>query len=301
MFEPLTLSVSELAERWNWTPRQVLDYAIQGGVPLHFMFDGLAFDGSDEWHRDQGDSSAQHELKLLGDGIVRDNAYILRSARGENGRYEHQLSSAEITELRTKIEADEVICSELEKRLEQRETSRRKMSYRGWMRALTKTLMEVDEDGSSLSPRWAVLPGVRLSDARMMVLEPFGIYKPPITIDRLCAIVVEVKAIEAYRLATQAASEPQQTAPATDPAPLEADAMTPSPAPAQNTATHAPEATGGKKWTPEKLAELKTYREAHTMPETAVKFGISEQRIRELLPSKKPKAKPFPGLIHRMK
>lgn len=57
---------------------------------------------------------------------------------------------------------------------------------------------------------------------------------------------------------------------------------------------------GGKKWTPEKLAELNAYREAHTMPETADKFDISEQRIRELLPSKKPKAKPFAGLIHRI-
>ena len=114
--------------------------------------------------------------------------------------------------------------------------------------------------------------------------------------DELEETVTHLAAIGRYDTA-----EPQQTAPATDPAPLEADAMTPSPAPAQNTATPAPEATGGKKWTPEKLAELKTYREAHTMPETAVKFGISEQRIRELLPSKKPKAKPFPGLIHRMK
>lgn len=56
----------------------------------------------------------------------------------------------------------------------------------------------------------------------------------------------------------------------------------------------------GKKWTPEKLAELKAYREAHTMPETAAKFGISEQRIRGLLPSAKKKAKPFAGLIHRL-
>ena len=70
-------------------------------------------------------------------------------------------------------------------------------------------------------------------------------------------------------------------------------------APAQSPATPAP--VTGKRWTPEKLAELKAYREVHTMPETAVKFGISEQRIRQLQPSKKPKAKPFAGLIHRMK
>jgi len=67
------------------------------------------------------------------------------------------------------------------------------------------------------------------------------------------------------------------------------------PAPATDTETP------GKKWTPEKLAELKAYREAHAMPDTAAKFGITEQRIRQLLPSNKPKAKPFAGLIHRMK
>ena len=85
-------------------------------------------------------------------------------------------------------------------------------------------------------------------------------------------------------------------------APVVADGDGPVPlttAPATDTAPPAP--VGGKRWTPEKLAELKAYREAHTMPETAVEFGISEQRIRELLPSQKPKAKPFAGLIHRTK
>lgn len=57
----------------------------------------------------------------------------------------------------------------------------------------------------------------------------------------------------------------------------------------------------GKVWSPEKLAELKAYRAAHTMPETAKKFGISEQRIRQLLPSKKPKVKGYSAFTHRMK
>ena len=56
-----------------------------------------------------------------------------------------------------------------------------------------------------------------------------------------------------------------------------------------------------KVWTPEKLAELKAYREAHTMPETATKFGISEQRIRHLLPSNKPKQKGYSAFTHRIK
>ena len=71
------------------------------------------------------------------------------------------------------------------------------------------------------------------------------------------------------------------------------------PAPTVEAVTPAP--VTNRRWTPEKLAELKAYREAHTMKETAAKFGIAEQRIRQLLPSDKPKAKPFAGLIHRMK
>jgi hypothetical protein len=69
----------------------------------------------------------------------------------------------------------------------------------------------------------------------------------------------------------------------------------------QDTAAPAPVLAGGKKWTPEKLAELKTYREAHTMTETAENFGITEQRIRQLLPSQKTKPKPYSSLIHHMK
>lgn len=80
-----------------------------------------------------------------------------------------------------------------------------------------------------------------------------------------------------------------------------------APEDAPQAATPAPVVAGsdapgkGKVWTPEKLAELKAYRAAHTMPETATKFGISEQRIRQLLPSNKPKQKGYSAFTHRMK
>lgn len=72
-----------------------------------------------------------------------------------------------------------------------------------------------------------------------------------------------------------------------------------APEPVVNSASDRP---GSRKmWTPERLAELAAYRARYTMAETAAKFGISEQRIRQLLPSAKPKASPFPGVIHRLK
>jgi hypothetical protein len=60
---------------------------------------------------------------------------------------------------------------------------------------------------------------------------------------------------------------------------------------AAGSASPEPKATNEKKWTPEVMASLRAYREKHTMPETAAHFGISESRIRQLDPRKKPKEK----------
>jgi hypothetical protein len=76
-----------------------------------------------------------------------------------------------------------------------------------------------------------------------------------------------------------------------------ADAYINEPVPATD---NAPVAASRKKWTPEKLAELKAYREAHTMPETVEKFGITEQRIRKLLPTGKPQKKPYSAFTHHL-
>ena len=43
-----------------------------------------------------------------------------------------------------------------------------------------------------------------------------------------------------------------------------------------------------KKWTPELVAELAAHRKAHGTKAAAAHFGISAQRIRELLPKPKP-------------
>jgi len=52
-----------------------------------------------------------------------------------------------------------------------------------------------------------------------------------------------------------------------------------------------------KNWTPERLAELAAYRAEHGTAKAAREFGISEQRIRALLPAtKKRNTSPFAGL-----
>ena len=66
-----------------------------------------------------------------------------------------------------------------------------------------------------------------------------------------------------------------------------------------DSASNAP--GNGKVWTPEKLAELKAYREKNSTKKAAEYFGISEARIRQLLPGEKPKPKGYSVFAHCMK
>ena len=287
MFESPTLSVSELAERWQKTPRQILDYAQALGVPLYFMFDGLSFDVFDYWHRANGDADQRNKLDLLRESITHRESWISRSVRDENGEWEQQLTAEEIQMLRIEIETDKKKCGQIMELLETREISRKTMQHRGLMRATPKTLFDITQCGEARFTPKAFHPGTPVQvtvipeqvtpivEGRLMSLEPYKAL-PPLTIDSLCAITTEVKVIEAY---LQAKQKP------TPPASLAAD----STSNAQK-----------KKWTPEKLAELEAYRAAHTMPETAQKFGISEQRIRVLLPRDKPKSNGYSAFTHRM-
>lgn len=57
----------------------------------------------------------------------------------------------------------------------------------------------------------------------------------------------------------------------------------------------------GKKWTPEKLAELKAYRAKHGTKKAASHFNISDGWVRQLLPSEKPKSKGYSAYTHLIK
>lgn len=53
--------------------------------------------------------------------------------------------------------------------------------------------------------------------------------------------------------------------------------------------------SGGKdiRWTPERLGKLKAYREKHGTKKAAEYFGITEARVRKLLPREKPKQRGY--------
>lgn len=95
-----------------------------------------------------------------------------------------------------------------------------------------------------------------------------------------------------YRL-LKGIAEPQQTAPATDTA-------TPAPV-AVVSASGGVEPVTVKRWTLENLAELKSYREKHGTKKAAEFFRVSEQLIRQKLPSEKPQPKGYSAFTHRPK
>ena len=91
--------------------------------------------------------------------------------------------------------------------------------------------------------------------------------------------------------------ESQQQAPAlAEPPPAQPQAAPPALVMA-GSASSAP--SNGKVWTPEKLAELRAYRDKQGTKKAAEHFGISGARIRKLLPSDKPKQKGYSAFTHR--
>ena len=236
MFDSETLHIGELAERWTKTPRQILDLAQGLRVPLYFHFEGLAFDVTDHWRRHGGDSLETLKIEILSADITRRKAQIRRSARGEIGQWEQQLSSEDAKEIRPSIEADEIKRAALVDLLEQRQQDRQKMFYRGFMRAGPSTLFAIAAHQVTPFPIKAFHPhspikivtmadarhdGEQIWEGRLMALEPLPGYESrpakPLTADDLYALTAEVKAIESFMRAKQTETQPQA---ATPPAPV---------------------------------------------------------------------------------
>lgn len=210
MFEPLTLRMPELAERWKMTPVQALEFADVNGLPIYFNFSGLAFFDSNEWCRTHGDQDIRRELKTLSEGIASGESWLARRSRGETGEYDF-LTDQEAQELRQSIEASKRSCKAINELLEQREIDRKKYRYSGPMGAGQKTLFEVRQSGKSGWPRFGITPG-RNEVILLEYLTDFS--SGPLTIDSLFVVLREVKAAENYFKAKQAAPEPQPAPPA---------------------------------------------------------------------------------------
>lgn len=222
MFEPLTLTLAELAVRWNLTPRQVLQQAQQPGVPLYFAFEGLVFDIGDQWHRHGGDWLESRERDALVKSVEGGEAWLRRRRDGQLTEWD-QLSQEEAQELRAEIEKNKIKIRDLNKVLADRDAERNRRHFRGFLRAAPATLWDIESLGAAPFPhrafhpsspvklvrlqRTATLEGGWIWDGRLVALEPMyekdPHWKKRLTADDLIANTTEVKAIEAMMRANE--------------------------------------------------------------------------------------------------
>jgi hypothetical protein len=227
MIEQLTLTVPELAARWHFTSRQVLEYFLHHHLPLYFPFDGLVFDIGDEWHRFNGDfieTQERDELKRSIDAHERQlkRNVLIRTGQLKLTEWEDALSDDDVKRTRAKIDAKSKKLRQLEELLEQRESERRSCSRNGAVRAGPETIQAIAERELVAFPRLAYLPGKPvfltlapdakgyMLDGHLIALEESRHAQQNLTAGDLFATMEDVKAIEAAeaKYAQKAISEP---------------------------------------------------------------------------------------------
>ncbi|WP_282410556.1 hypothetical protein [Pseudomonas sp. PS02303] len=202
------LSAPQLAGRWGQEPWQIIDHGLALRLPILFRFDGMAFDFNDRWHRDTGAHTEQQELAQKAEWVKGCEALIKRNAAGLTGEFD-RLDSREVVELRGRINEAKERISQLNDLLDKREQERRKSTYNGLMRALPRTLQDIQQAGETAFPYLAMHPqspvylteseGKQNLDGRIMSLEPgiSGAWKQRLFLDDLLIPMQIIKTLEA--------------------------------------------------------------------------------------------------------
>jgi hypothetical protein len=196
MIEPDFLSVSELAARWNATPRQILEHGAHLRLPILFSFSGLAFAQIDRWLMGHGATDEQRELENRVAFVADCSKQLKRNAAGLLDEFS-RMDSDEVARLRATIIKDEARIEELETLLQARDRDRRGHEYFGYMRLPPRAIREIIDDGEIPFPYLAFHPHSRLQlktadgrpyvDGNMMSLEPGadGRWKARLRVDDL--------------------------------------------------------------------------------------------------------------------
>lgn len=233
MFEPITLTVAELAARWNRTPKQILEFAQHLGVPLYFNYGCLAFEETDSWHRSAGDQWEVQERDYLTKAVESREEQIIRARDGQLSQWE-QLPAGGVPELRKEINTMKSKLRFIEELLERRDVERTQCEL-GFLRAGPGTLFDIGNDGEVKFPRWAFHSAGEITAhvvhdergnqflewvGRKMILEARNDGDPRwrrlLLVGDLFASLAEVKAIEAK---SESSSQPANSpAPAMEPA-----------------------------------------------------------------------------------
>jgi hypothetical protein len=167
MIEPLTLTVAELAARWNQSVRQVLEH----GLPMYFYFDGLVFDFSDKWHRANGDVQEVQDLEAHKARLSTLEIDLERQSLHKRGllkltQWEEALSDDELHDYRAEADRLGTQIAQLTARLKERGDERQRRVRNGLLRAAPRTLHEIAQHGQTRLPHFAYMPHSPASDGK---------------------------------------------------------------------------------------------------------------------------------------
>jgi len=161
--EPLTLTLPELAARWNMTPQQMLAGAVPQVVPMYFYFDGLVFGFGDKWLRANGDAAVTQDLDAHQTRAASIEIDLQRQALHKRGllkltQWEEALSEAELSQHQAESDhlASEIV--RLTALLKQRHEERQQHVRNGLLRAAPRTLSDIALHGKTRFPQFAFMP-----------------------------------------------------------------------------------------------------------------------------------------------
>jgi hypothetical protein len=165
IIEPLTLTLAELAARWNITSQQALEKAL----PTYFYFDGLVFDFGDKWHRANGDVAEVQDLESYKTRLSSIEIDLQRQALHKRGllkltQWEDALSDEALREHQAEADRLSKEIARLTERLKERGEERQRRVRNGLLRAAPRTLHEIAQHGKTKFPHFAFMPNTPGND-----------------------------------------------------------------------------------------------------------------------------------------
>lgn len=203
IIEPITLTLAELASRWNQTSRQVLEQ----GLPMYFYFDGLVFDFGDKWHRANGDMQAQQDLEAHQLRLSTVDLDLQRQALHKRGllkltQWEDALGDEAMRDLQAESDRLHKEIGRLTALLKERNEERQRHVRNGLLRAAPRTLRDIAQHGTCKFPQFAFMPNApagseKIAAGAVVALEDGFPAKALLTEADLVIAMLDVRAAEA--------------------------------------------------------------------------------------------------------
>ena len=214
MFEPITLTVTELAARWNCTTRQVFEQARHLRLVLYFPFDGFAYDVLEERRRTYEEWKEKEEVTILKRRMDVSQERLRRHAAMEVSEWEDGLSDEDVKSIQSELAKHSVRLDVLQVLAAARHTERERSRYLGDLIASPDTVAACERDGFARFPEVAYHPASNFTltragdgeygvlDGRMLRLGERRDSRDRLGADDLRVLAADIKAIEPTRAPT---------------------------------------------------------------------------------------------------